>query len=361
MNRHEVRLLQQIRQYPSVTITMPTHRTAPENRQDPVRLRNLAVEATNRLLGEFSKRDIDPVLTRLDRLVAEVDFRNTTDGLALFVNQDFARITYLPFPTKERVVVDETFATRDLVYGLNHSSRYWVLVLSEKPTRLYEGANDTVVEIQDEGFPMTHAGRGGESALPGGKGVRRSALRDEVHRQFFRQVDNAFKPFYTDDPLPLVVVGVDRYLAFFSELSAHTGAVAGTIQGNHDKTSAHQLSQLTWPLIEQHLAQQRQDALNRLERAMNERKFASTVGEVWRLSLEGRGDTLLVEEDYHYPAHVDESGLHITPADDAAAPGVIDDAVDEIIETVIDKGGQVIFLPNGDLEQHQRITLILRY
>ena len=361
MNRHEVRLLQQIRQYPSITITMPTHRTAPQNRQDPVRLKNLVTEATNRLLSEFSRREVEVVLNRLDRLATDVDFRTTTDGLALFANQDFGRITYLPFPAKERVAVDETFATRDLVYGLNHSSRYWVLVLSEKPTRLYEGANDMLVEIQGEGFPMTHTGRGGESALPGGKGVRRSALRDEVHRQFFRQVDAAFKPFHTDDPLPLIVIGVDRYLSFFNEVSAHTGAIAGTIQGNHDKTSAHQLSQLAWPLVEQHLAAERQGAPDRLEKAINDRRFASTVGEVWRLALEGRGETLLVEEDFHYPARVDATGMHITPADDATAPDVIDDAVDEIIETVIDKGGKVIFLPNGDLEQHQRITLILRY
>ncbi len=362
MNRHEVRLLQQIRQYPSVTITMPTHRTTPQNRQDPLRLKNLAAEATNRLLTEFSKREMETVITRLDRLIADVDFRNTSDGLALFVNQDFGRAVYLPFSAKERVSIDNTFATRELVYGLNHSSRYWLLVLSEKPTRLYEGANDnTLIEIEDEGFPMTHMGRGGATALPGGRGVSRSATRDDSHRQFFRQVDAALKPFLADDPLPLIVAGVDRYLAFFNEVSAHTGAVIGTITGSHDKTSAHQLSQLAWPLVEQHLAEKRQGALARLEQAMNDRKFASTVGEVWRLALEGRGDTLLVEEDYHYPARVDDSGMHITAADDPKAPDVIDDAVDEIIETVLDKQGQVIFLPNGDLTQHQRITLILRY
>jgi hypothetical protein len=361
MNRHEVRLLQQIRQYPSLTITMPTHRSAPQNRQDPVRLKNLAGEATNRLLSEFGKREVETVLGRLDRLVAQVDFRTTTDGLALFVNRDFARAVYLPFTAKERVVVDETFATRDLVYGLNHSSRYWLLVLSEKPTRLYEGANDTLIEIEDEGFPMTHTGRGGATSLPGGKGVSRSAVRDDSHRQFFRQVDAALKPFLVDDPLPLIVAGVDRHLAFFNEVSAHTGTIAGTITGSHDKTSPHQLSQLAWPLVEQHLAERRQTALARLEKAMNDRKFASTVGEVWRLALEGRGDTLLVEEDYHYPARVDETGMHITAADDPTAPDVIDDAVDEIIEAVLDKQGEVIFLPNGALTQHQRITLILRY
>ena len=361
MNRHEIRLLQQIRQYPCVTITMPTHRTSPENRQDPLRLKNLVTEAENRLLSEFGKRDVEAVLGRLDRLVADVDFRNTTDGLALFANQDFARVVYLPFSAKEGVTIDETFATRELVYGLNHSSRYWVLVLSEKPTRLYEGANETLTEIQDEGFPMVHTGPGGEAPLPSGFGKRPSALRDDSHRQFFRQVDAALRSFLLDDPLPLVVMGVDRYLAFFNEVSAHMGAVAATVTGNYDTASPHQLRQIAWPLVLQHLAETRQEALARLDRAMGERKFASTVGEVWRLAHEGRSDTLLVEEDFHYPARVDETGMHLSPADDPTAPGVNDDAVDDIIETVLDKQGKVIFLPNGALAQHERITLILRY
>ncbi len=33
MNRHEVKLLQQISGYPAVTITLPTHRTSPENQR----------------------------------------------------------------------------------------------------------------------------------------------------------------------------------------------------------------------------------------------------------------------------------------------------------------------------------------
>ena len=48
MNRHDIRLLQAVRLYPSVTITLPTHRTSPDNKQDPIRVRNLVTEATNR-------------------------------------------------------------------------------------------------------------------------------------------------------------------------------------------------------------------------------------------------------------------------------------------------------------------------
>jgi hypothetical protein len=88
---------------------------------------------------------------------------------------------------------------------------------------------------------------------------------------------------------------------------------------------------------------------------------ASTLGEVWRMAHEGRGRLLLVEEDYHTPGKLDETGIHLSVVDDPAAPGVIDDAVDEVIETVLSKQGRVVFTPNGSLEQHQRIALILRY
>jgi hypothetical protein len=50
-----------------------------------------------------------------------------------------------------------------------------------------------------------------------------------------------------------------------------------------------------------------------------------------------------------------------SPAEDASAPGVIDDAVDEVIEEVMAKGGSVVFVDDGALEQHQRIAFILRY
>lgn len=360
MNQQDIRLLQQITGHPCVTITLPTHRTVPENRQDSVRLKNLVKETTDRLLNEFNKRDVEALLKRLENLTSTIDFQKSLDGLALFVNQDFGRGFRLPFAIKERVAIDDTFFTRDLINALNHSTRYWVLVLSEKPTRLYEGFNHELTEIEEGGFPMIHEGPGGEAPLPGGFGVNKSAHRDERHRQFFRKVDEALKPFLANDPLPLFVVGVDRYHAFFNEVSAHTNAVTGRVTGSHDKTSPYELGVLVQPLVDQHRDEKRLEALKQLERAVSERKFVSTIGEVWRLANEGRGDLLLVEEDFHYPGRLDENGTLI-PADDPSAPGVMDDAVDEIIETVLNKQGRVVFVENGKLEKHGRIAMVLRF
>ncbi len=361
MNRHDVRHIQQIMGYPCVSITLPTHRTAPENRQDPVRVKNLVREAANRLLEEFPKREIEPLLTRLEKLAESIDYNYLLDGLVLYANQDFSPSFILPFSVPERVVVDDTFLTRDLVHALNHTARYWVLSLSEKPTRLYEGVLDNLVEIQDEGFPMEHTMPGGAKSLPGGKGIRKSAYRDEYHRKFFRQVDSALKTFMDIDRLPLVVVGVDRYHAFFNEVTRYQDQIIGRITGNHDKTTAYELSKLTWPLVEESLVAKRQQVLGMLEKAVSDRKVATEISDIWQKATGGLGYHLLVEENFEYPARLDESGQNLIPAEDVTAPDVIDDAVDEIIEFVIHSGGEVTFMEDGQLEKYQRMALILRY
>lgn len=360
MNLHDVRKLQAVKSYPSVTITLPTHRTSPENRQDPIRLKNLVHEVTQRLTAEFPKREVQDILERLGRLARGVDFRHTLDGLALFVNREVEAAVQLPFRLKERTVVDETFATRDLVYGLNHASRYWVLALSERPTRLFEGMGDALTEVEREGFPMVHEGPGGEEPLPAEYGIDKSAYRDERHRQFFRKVDNALKVFMTEDPLPLILAGVDRYLSFFREASAHRNQIIATLAGSHDKTSPHALAKLVWPLMQEYQVRQREEALVQLEKAVNARRYVAGVEDVWRMARVGRGELLLVEEDYLFPAVLRSDGK-IAPAEDPAAPGVIDDAVDEIIEAVLETKGKVTFMGDGQLADFARIALILRY
>lgn len=361
MNRHDVRLLQQIRGYPCLTIILPTHRTTPDNRQDPVRLKNLVGEAADRLLSEFNKREVEALLKRLEDLTSTMDFSSSLDGLAIFVNQDFARAFRLPFTVKERVVIDETFATRHLTKALNRSLRYWALVLSEKPTRLYEGTNDALGEVLENGFPMVHEGPGGEAPLPGGFGIRKSAYRDEYLQKFFRKVDAALKTVLAQDDLPLILIGVERHLAFFNNVTIHRGAVIGTLTGSHDKTSPYELHKLVAPILDKTIKDKRREAMEQLDKAVGAKKSASTISDVWLPAHEGRAELLLVEEGFHYPARLHADDKTLLPADDPSAPGVIDDAVDEIIEEVLNKQGKVVFVETGKLSEHGRIALILRY
>ncbi|MEK7441673.1 MAG: hypothetical protein AABZ78_12810, partial [Chloroflexota bacterium] len=130
MNRSDIQVLQSVREHPALSILLPTHRGHLDNRQDAIRLRNLVDQAAERLLSKFPKREVQPVLQNLETLTNQIDYRHLSDGLALFVGREFAQQMYLPFTVKERVIINDTFATRDLVHALNRTPRYWVLVLS---------------------------------------------------------------------------------------------------------------------------------------------------------------------------------------------------------------------------------------
>ena len=358
MNRQDVLELQRHRSHPSVSILLPTHRTSPDNKRDPIVLKNLVGEATDRLIDLLGKRDAAPLVRRLDAQVAALDLRRTLDGLAIFVNAEHAGAYLLPVPLTPRVVIDDTFATRDLVFALNRSPRYWVLALSEQPTRLFEGVRDTLVEVRAGGFPMVHTGPGGAASLP--KLIDKSRYEDEHHQQFFRRVDQALAPFVKADPLSVCVVGVERWLSHYQSVTSQKGIVA-TVTGNHDQTPAHELGKLVWPVVADALSVKRQRALDALDAAVGAQRFASGLGEAWRRAGEGRGELLLVEQNYHQAARLDEAADQLHLVDEGNAGANMADAVDDLIELVLAKQGEVVFVDDGALEGHQRIALTLRY
>ena len=87
----------------------------------------------------------------------------------------------------------------------------------------------------------------------------------------------------------------------------------------------------------------------------------SGIDEVWQTTEQGKGDTLIVEEDYHTTARIDPDTKHLVLTNETDKPGVMEDAVDEVIENVIAKGGKVVFVNNSSLEKYNRIAMILRY
>ena len=358
--RSELKRLQSHNDYPSVSLLAPTNRTSPANKRDRIVVKNLLSKGIERLHGEFKKREVAALTKNLSNLVDKVDWKHTLEGLALFASKDEATAVYVPFKVKPRVVVDASFATRDLVYTLNRAPRYRVLVLTEKPTRLFEAATNVLTEITDKPFPMIHSGPGGATKLPGGQGINRSAVRDESHRQFFRQVDDALAALQKEDRLPLVVVGVDRYLAFYQEVTKDPDAIIGLVAGSHDDPSPSKLGKLVWPVFKAGSTMARTRALVRLGQAVSVNRHASGIDQVWRAAFDKRCQTLLVETDFEHPADLAPDGDRLLPYTGQGA-AALDDAVDEVIERVLADGGEVFFYDAGVLDLHQGIAAVLRY
>ena len=359
ITRHDLKELQSMVSVPALSILLPTYRNFPDNKKDPIRVKNLVDDAKERLSQEFSPREIEPLLLRLETLASDINYNHTLDGLALFINHDMAKKFYLPFSIPERVVIDQTFATRDLVYGMHRNLRYWVFLLSQNATRLLAGTGENLEEVFDENFPMQMTGPAATQPIPYSADT---AYVDDRHRRFFQKVDRAFATYTNDEPepLPLILGGVDRQISFFKEVSEYKGTVAGTLTGNFDRATVAELAPDLWELAQSVRQKRHDDALKALDEATGQQKVVSTIEEVWRLANEGRGKVLLVEKSYHVPAVITENG-GLEVVKEPGGTDVMDDAVDEIIETVLLKGGEVELMDDGELSNHQKIALILRY
>ncbi|MEV4677780.1 hypothetical protein AB0K34_39530 [Actinomadura sp. NPDC049382] len=357
--------LRKPRAYPAVSVLMPTHRSVPDNRQDPIRLRNLLAEVRRRLHDDVrvTPEAADHVVRGLERAADEVDLRHAADGLVLFAAPDGEHHSFaIGQHVDERVVVDTGFATRDLVAAYTRTPRYWLLSLSDQRTRLWDGRGEELTERTGGGFPVepepideAGSGRLARRAAQGGDGERQ--------RRTMRDVVAALDRVLARDRRPLIVAGVTRHQAFFDEVAGPHITVAGRVDGSFEGASASALAEAARPALAAYEDLREVGVLAELEAARSIQRYAGGLCEVTPLAEEGRGEHLVVERGYYAPA-VKARG-EIVPVD--GMPGVlrgadvVDDAVDDVIETVLEYGGEVTFVSDGFLVDHGRIALVTRY
>jgi hypothetical protein len=342
--------------YPCVTILYNTHRTKPDNRQDPITLKNLITEVENRLDSEFNFREITKLKASLKAVQEMIDHNYNLESMAIFVSNDVCEYVRLPISVEERTVIDHTFATRDLLRALHQSGNYYILTISQRNGRLYEAFNDEILEEIKEGkFPVENE----TLYLTKKEEIAVAKKVDDTIREFLNRIDKEFNPIYNRNPLEVIIAGTERNFHFYQEIMDRKKVIAGWINQNRDDFKPHEIVKDAWPVMLHHIKEQQQSAISELEQAVSQQKFVTGISESWRAVNEGRGEKLFVEKNYFQPAILKEDA--ITFVDDAKETGVIDDIIDELIERQLQFGGQVVFLEDGSLSQYNRLALKLRY
>lgn len=140
LNKEDLRpLLNQAGQW-CLSLYLPTHRTGPEMRQDPIRLKNLLRSAESQLLSlgveeDTARKSLRPV----QELLADEQFwQQQSEGLALFLSQELFSYYNLPLEVPELAIVTERFHLKPLLRVLGGTGNYYLLTLSQKQVKLFE-------------------------------------------------------------------------------------------------------------------------------------------------------------------------------------------------------------------------------
>lgn len=371
MNQQDIDALLAQKGKPCISITVPTTKYTRERMQNP-ELIEKAIDKAKQLLTHTAWPEEQTAILhhKLDSLKDNIDYMRLQEGLAIFISTDSFKIQLLPFTVSEKVILAGNFEIRDLIYFNQFLEPYYLLAISKKRIRLFKGCGRDLQEVINSDFPRKYVEEYeysrpsvGSSSSSGLKSFERdkSVMQEARTKDFFRHADDAVSKYVKGD-ICLFVVGVEEQLADFDRISHHLNNIGGRIRGNFDVDAVHPLAQTCWNLIKEEVRTSQRKLLAKLEEDIGTGLAIDGIKSVWYAAQQSKGLMLLVEKNYEirgyvqpdYPDHIylfPPVGNHI----------LVPDVADEIIRTVLEKGGGIQMVENGDLAGHDRIAMLLRY
>ena len=342
-----------------ITICLNTNRTAPDNKKDPIVLKNQVKIAEERVRLEFDKKFADDIVNRLNVLADSIDHSKNDHSLLLFVNETVAEFIRLPIRVETRVIVDKTFATRDLLRASHEEINYYILVNSKNGSRLIKAKNDRAVEEIGGDFPISN------DTLYNTDSHKRSIgqSNDNMAEEFFNNVDKAVQKVYNVEPLPVVLISEERNYQYFIKVADRKDIYVTHVNKlrDNDNDKPQHLVTDVWETVLQYQKEKNSYRIEELKIAVSEGKFLSDINDIYKAILEGKGQTLFVQKGYFQPGKIENGQIQIKEDVSKHDIGVADDVVDELIEKNLKFGGDVVFIENEDLSDFQNLALVSRY
>ncbi|NOT90201.1 baeRF3 domain-containing protein [Ferruginibacter sp.] len=301
------------------------------------------------------------VMQKLRKLIKGLNFNTYKKSIAIYVSPVFEKVLYLDIPIEEKIIIDESFEIRDLVYSKKQLHKYLVLLLSGNESRIYLGNTDSFVRIVSNTPESVDAY---VNEIPE-RVANFSAPADRkqiIMEKFLRHMDNSLEIILNAYNLPLFVLGTEKTLGYFKKLTKHSSAIIEYVHGNYEEDTVEELKKLLQPHITDWKKVNQKNLLNRLEEAADKHKLATGIREVWREALNKKGRLLVVEKNYMCMAQHGGSEEVIYKVEEPFNKfSYIKDAVDDVIEKVLENGGDVEFVDEGVLKEYHQIALVQYY
>jgi len=366
---------------PCISLYMPTHRSHPENLQDPIRFQNLTKELKASLLKKFSAIEVNTLIEPYEALSANSEFWNHTyEGIAIFSSNHLFMEFNLQVPVQEMVISADSFHTKPVRDYLQSMDRYHILGLSNEEARLFEGNRHSLSEIElPADFPKKITEALGEEltekhttvASYGGVGSQSSSMhhghgakKDEVDtdaEKFFRVIANNVHETYSKPAaLPLILAALPEHHNLFRKVNKNPFLIESGITVNPSSVPPEKLKDLAWEVFEPEYIARIKKMTGKYESAKANDLGSDSIDKVARAAKDGRVDTVFLETDLIIPGKLSINGKGNIKKGNMDNPDV-DDVLDDIAELVAQMGGEVVMLPKEKMPSQTGLAAIFRF
>jgi len=373
---------------PAVSAFLPTHVAGREIQQDPIRLRNLLHEARGLLekQGMRGTEAEDMLRPAYDLVEDGLFWRHQSEGLAVFVNRDGARIHKVPLSLPEEVFVDEGFHIRPLLPALAADGRFVVLSVTLKHAHLYEGTRFGLTEVPLEVLPRgtetlfnapNRLGEAPEHPTDGTvrkpetanstdapayavSGSQSLVTNDEVV-QYVTQLAGAVDQWMGGTGVPLVLAADERVGGHFKAANRYKGLMDTVIFEHPESMQLSDLHARAYDIVRPLFEQGRKDALDRFRMLSGDGSDRATIdpAAIIAAAINGRVESLFVAE------RAELWGRWLPDANRAVTHHHRHDGDRELVElaaaSVFSSDGRIFHLPTDEMPADTPLAATLRY
>jgi hypothetical protein len=332
---------------PAVSLIMPFHPIMSARKDLEYQLKKGVEKIESSLMQQYPVDQAVLVLEKLRAAIRTLNYYTHKKSVAIFVSPLVEKVYYLDIALEENIVIDDSFDIRDLVYSKKQEIMYLVLLLSASESRMYLGNCSSFLLIKSN---VPHNAHAFDYDAPEKVGNFSDpvAYRELQLDKFLFHMDQGLSWILKAYPFPVFVLGAEKVLGHFRQITRHEKNIVGFVHGNFLDATESTIRTAMEPHLADWQKVRQTHLLNRLGAAADERKLSAGIREALKASACKNSRLLLVEKGYSETTHGNN-------------PFYIKDAVDDVIEKVLSGGGDVEFVEDGALKAYDHIALIRYY
>ena len=361
---------------PCLSLFMPPGAVGTKPQQSQIHFRNLLRKAEEILAAHGLKPpDIRTFMEPLSGIAGQALVRkNRRDGLALFHSRDLMNLYALPLDVAELVIVGDRFHVKPLLPLLGDENRFFLLALSQKAVRLFEGSRFGLRERPLEHCPHSleealqydeperqvrfRSRAGAETATRSGHGAGADQVKDDILK-FFRLIDRGLRDPLKEEKAPLVLAGVEYLFPIYRDANTYPYLMDEGIQGNPEEEEEENLHRQALQILKPYYERAEHDAIAQYRQSSGTGLTATDIREIVPAAVHGRVGILLVASGrQQWGVLTPETGAVTLHA--AMKPGDEDLLDVAAIQTFIN-GGMVHLLPPGKIPGQEVLAAVYRY
>lgn len=362
----------------SLSIYQPTHLAGPEIRQDPIRLKNLLVEAESQLTDAgMSQQAVKPMLETAYGLLENENFwRHQGQGLALFLTPDAMQCYRLPLQFDQFVGVSHRFYLKPLLPLFFENRYFYLLALSQGLVRLFQATRYHISEVLLENVPTSLEAAlryddpekqlqfhnvSGDGSVPiyHGHGVGTSSDDKDSIRRFLQKVHDGLHPYLNQEDAPLVLASVEYLQPIYQEINTYPHLLEEGINGNPDVADPEDLRQQAWPKVAALIEASHQEAVTQFHTMKGTGKASDQLDQLIAAAFHGQVDVLFTAANIHCWGQFDPASGQVERHDQAQPND--QDLLDAAAVQTFLQGGTVYVLAEDAMPTEAPAAAVYRY